>query len=102
VTGPLVSTYNYLIGDCGPVGGQLALMENLRLTARNSVQAGDLTGSVTLDEDANCGLELISLYALWADVSAHLTRDTHGTVVRPTLNSACSNFQLNSLVILGK
>lgn len=62
-------------------------MENLRLTARKSIQAGKLNGPVTLDEDSKHGSESISLYALWADVSAHITQDAYGSVVCLTLNS---------------
>ncbi|EEA29057.1 hypothetical protein TMatcc_002578 [Talaromyces marneffei ATCC 18224] len=50
-------------------------MENIRLAVRQSIQAGDLKEPVMLDENADHTSELISLYALWMDVSAHLAQD---------------------------
>lgn len=55
-------------------------MENIRLAVRQSIQAGDLKEPVMLDENADHTSELISLYALWMDVSAHLAQDA---VCRP-------------------
>lgn len=56
-------------------------MENLRLTARKSIQAGNLNESVLLDQDGNHGSQLVSLHALWTDVSAHINQDAYGSVV---------------------
>lgn len=56
-------------------------MESLRLAARKSIQAGNLNGPVTSDKDLNYDSELISLHALWTDVSSHITQDAYGSVV---------------------
>ena len=68
-------------------------MENVRLTARKSIQAGNLNEPVTLDKDANHGFQRISLHALWTDVSAHITQDAYGSVVCLTFDSAYRDIQ---------
>lgn len=68
-------------------------MENVRFTARKSIQAGNLNEPVTLDQDANHGSQLIGLHTLWTDVSAHITQDAYGSVVCLTFDSACRDIQ---------
>lgn len=63
------------------------------MAARKSIQAGSLNGPVTLDEDSNHGSESISLYALWADVSAHITQDAYDSMVCLSVGSAYRNTQ---------
>lgn len=64
------------------------------MAARKSIQVGSLNGPVTLDEDTSHVSELISLYALWADVSAHITHESYDSVVCMTVDSAYINIQL--------
>lgn len=61
-------------------------MENLRLVARKSIQIGNLNEELILDGDENHGNELMSLNALWLDVSAHIAQDASGSVVYLTLD----------------
>ncbi|EED12840.1 conserved hypothetical protein [Talaromyces stipitatus ATCC 10500] len=60
-------------------------MENIRLAARNVIKTAKLGELDTLGDSIGYGSEFISLQYLWTNVSAHLTQDTHGSVVNENL-----------------